>query len=179
MFSCEFCNREFQTRSALAGHMRTHGPSNGGYSISRKTGRNYTTYECIQCKKTGSYYSSAQCGKFCGPQCQADYQWETISKPLIENGSCSNKGQLKRYLRESNGDQCVECGQLPIHNNRPLVLQLDHIDGNSDNNAVSNLRLLCPNCHTQTETYGSKNRNGRKKDTTRNNYLRKYQNGNN
>ena len=48
-------------------------------------------------------------------------------------------------------------------------MQLDHIDGNSDNNFLDNLRLLCPNCHTQTETFSTR----QKKNTVRNRYLRK------
>ena len=37
-----------------------------------------------------------------------------------------------------------------------ITLQLDHIDGDPANNMIENLRILCPNCHTQTETFGSK-----------------------
>ena len=53
---------------------------------------------------------------------------------------------------------CVLCGNPGEHNSKPLTLQLDHIDGDNLNNELSNLRFLCPNCHTQTETYGAKNR---------------------
>ena len=48
--------------------------------------------------------------------------------------------------------------------NKKLCLQIDHIDGNCENNKPDNLRFLCPNCHTQTETWGIKNKNiGRRK----------------
>jgi 5-methylcytosine-specific restriction endonuclease McrA len=82
---------------------------------------------------------------------------------------------LKKYLIEKFGEQCSECGQEGTWNNSPLVLQLDHIDGDSDNNFLKNLRLLCPNCHTQTENFGSKGQGSRyKKNTKRNLYLREY-----
>lgn len=43
-----------------------------------------------------------------------------------------------------------------------LPLEIDHIDGNSENNSEENLRLICPNCHSLTETYRGANRgNGR------------------
>lgn len=48
---------------------------------------------------------------------------------------------------------CSECGQVPIWNGKPLRLHLDHINGNNLDCREENLRWLCPNCHTQTETY--------------------------
>lgn len=50
-----------------------------------------------------------------------------------------------------------ECGQGPEWNSKVLTLQLDHINGNPADNRLENLRFLCPNCHTQTETFGSRN----------------------
>jgi 5-methylcytosine-specific restriction endonuclease McrA len=49
-------------------------------------------------------------------------------------------------------------------------MQVDHIDGNSNNNILSNLRILCPNCHSQTDTFAARN----KKNTKRNRYLSVY-----
>lgn len=53
--------------------------------------------------------------------------------------------------------QCEECG-LAEWNGKFLPIELDHIDGNRTNHRFSNLRMLCPNCHSQTYTYRSKNR---------------------
>lgn len=53
--------------------------------------------------------------------------------------------------------KCMECDNEGQHNNKPLVLQLDHINGVSNDNRLDNLQFLCPNCHSQTETFASKN----------------------
>ena len=49
---------------------------------------------------------------------------------------------------------------------KELPIDVDHVDGNSDNNIPANLRLLCVNCHRQTSTYGAKNM-GRGRDALR------------
>lgn len=68
--------------------------------------------------------------------------------------------KLKRRLVEERvlEDKCSECDQGPVWNNKPLSLQLDHINGVNTDNRKENLRLLCPNCHTQTSTFGALNR---------------------
>ena len=53
---------------------------------------------------------------------------------------------------------CKECGQNPIWNGKILILELDHINGTRNDNRLVNLRFLCPNCHTQTNTFGNKKR---------------------
>jgi hypothetical protein len=53
--------------------------------------------------------------------------------------------------------KCV-CGIEDIWQETPISLQLDHIDGDRKNNSLDNLRFMCPNCHSQTPTYGGKNK---------------------
>ena len=65
----------------------------------------------------------------------------------------------KRLLKECIIEYaCVICGNTGTHNGKPLTLQLDHINGVNNDHRLSNLRLLCPNCHTQTDTYAGKNK---------------------
>lgn len=56
-------------------------------------------------------------------------------------------------------EECEICGQPPKWKNKKLSLHLDHIDGNPLNNKEENLRILCPNCHSQTDTYAGRNIN--------------------
>lgn len=64
---------------------------------------------------------------------------------------------LRRRILEERNYTCEECGIGNMYNGKPLSLELDHIDGNNSNNSVENLRILCPNCHSQTPTHRSKN----------------------
>ena len=74
------------------------------------------------------------------------YRSCTLKKRLIEDGLLENI--------------CSECGQLPEWNGKPLVLELDHINGNSVDNRIENLRILCLHCHSQTDTFrGRANKN--------------------
>ncbi len=52
---------------------------------------------------------------------------------------------------------CVGCSSTGIWNNKPLTLTVDHINGINNDNRIENLRWLCPNCHSQTDTFGRKN----------------------
>lgn len=64
----------------------------------------------------------------------------------------------KRLIGLGVEDRCVICGQLPEWNGLPLVLQLDHINGNNKDNRRENLRILCGHCHSQTDTFSGRNR---------------------
>ena len=68
--------------------------------------------------------------------------------------------KLRRKLIEDGlkQEKCEECGISEWMGN-PIVLELHHKDGNRYNNSLDNLQILCPNCHSQTDTYRSKNRN--------------------
>jgi Helix-turn-helix domain len=81
-----------------------------------------------------------------------------IEAQLIENCKHS-RTHIKRKLINLGllQNKCADCGQLPIWLGQPLVMVLDHINGISDDYRLDNLRLLCPNCNSQTETFSGRN----------------------
>ena len=114
----------------------------------------YKTYCCINCSKEVTKANSKE--KFCSIQCQQDFN-------LNENvlGGLAKPKTLKRYIIKEHGNKCWTCG-ITEWQGKSIVMDLEHIDGNSENNNLENLSLICPNCHSQTETYKGKNKgNGR------------------
>lgn len=77
---------------------------------------------------------------------------------LFVNGSKHVRTVLRRHIIANNliPYKCAICG-ITKWNNKTLSLELDHINGINNDNRLENLRFLCPNCHSQTCTYGSRN----------------------
>lgn len=85
-------------------------------------------------------------------------QKQTLDEILVEDSNYQSS-KLKKRLIEAGlkEDRCEECGIGNEWNGKPLTLQVHHINGNHRDNRIENLQILCPNCHSQTENYGSKN----------------------
>ena len=94
----------------------------------------------------------------------ASYQKEISVKNLAtitllqENSNVSRKVIRRRIIKEYLIEyKCAICGNDGYWCDSKVELQLDHINGIANDNRLENLRFLCPNCHSQTDTYCGKN----------------------
>lgn len=124
--------------------------------------------------------------KFCSRSCAATYNNKHYPKRIAklstkrdpkseyiqawlagEESGCGTNGEMKLWVRRwvfaLHGHQCWKCGWSVSRLDGSIPVQIDHIDGHYDNNRPENLRVLCPNCHSLTDTWGGYNKgNGRK-----------------
>lgn len=130
---------------------------NPSETFNKGTAKSYTCKNCDNIIYTNQ--------SFCSKECCADYHHKQKYKDFLEHPEKYNRANYqpsifkKDILKEQNC-RCAICGCFTEHNGKPLVFILDHIDGHSSHNYRENLRLICPNCDSQLETYKSKNKNG-------------------
>jgi len=99
--------------------------------------------------------------KFCDLKCFFSHRKNKTIK-FIESGEKVADKTFKRYLVEKNGHKCQMCGVIEW-GGKPVLLILDHANGNSEDCSFDNLRLICSNCDTLTPTYKGRNKgNGRR-----------------
>jgi hypothetical protein len=106
---------------------------------------------CDVCNNEFQWMPSQTKGKYCCRDCQIT----GTLKIKIESGSYTRNNALT-YFKRTTEYKCSCCG-ISDWNGKEIRLQIDHIDGNNTNDVVENFRYLCPNCHTQTETWGVRN----------------------
>lgn len=116
--------------------------------------------EGVFAKKPCSYCSkNTKNRKYCSHKCDKAHKWQLVKEEIQKSGIATtiNHPHIpKKYLLEIRGYKCEQCG-LKKWNDLPIPIVLDHIDGNSYNWRLDNLRLLCANCDAQTPTYKGKN----------------------
>ena len=129
--------------------------------------------QCFNCSK-----EIQKRNKYCSIKCQKEYEYNVYIDKWKNGEETGNRGDyqismhIKRYLYNKYENKCARCGWGEVNKyTGNIPLEVEHIDGNYENNKEENLILLCPNCHSLTSTYkGANLNNGRK---TRSKYDKK------
>ena len=130
---------------------------------------------CLHCKTEIVPRYKTQKRLFCNHNCQQQHKSELTlkeNKKLIIEGKVTNRPTIYAILKSLFGNKCAKC-EITEWNAHPIKCQVDHINGDSTNNKLENLRLLCPNCHSQTDTFAGRNKGKNVGRWTLNN-LKKY-----
>ena len=171
--NCSVCDKEFEalisdkrkfcSSSCSAKHNNGNREFKSNFNLinnglKRRKYNSRKNNKCLNC-------DDLTINKFCSFICQHEYKRKNIFSKIESGDKTLYKTNYKKYLIDKYGDKCMECGWNkinPITNKVPI--ELEHIDGNSENNSLDNLKLLCPNCHSLTPTYKALNiGNGRHK----------------
>ena len=127
-------------------------------------GKRTKDFYCLNCGKKLENRQS----KFCDLNCQHEYYYQEYIKRWKNGEENGLKGEysiskyIKHYLFEKNDCKCEKCGWGETNEfTGTIPLEVHHIDGDYKNNKEENLQLLCPNCHSLTETHKSHNKKGR------------------
>lgn len=99
----------------------------------------------------------------CSAECAGELKSKNHYEKYLADNSIAfeqrNMQNYKKYFLAEQDHKCSICGMEDIWNGKSIMFVLDHIDGNADNNERTNLRLVCPNCDSQLDTFKSKNKN--------------------
>lgn len=157
---CLYCGKEIvggDNRKKFCNHSCAASYNNKGVSRNKKQDSGLI---CLNCGK------SIKSGEFCNRKCKEEYQ----SKIYIERwkrgeenglyGEYTINKILRKYLLEKCDYKCNRCGKSYENPyTHKTILQIHHKNGDCTNNTEDNLEVLCPNCHTMTENFGSRNKN--------------------
>ena len=157
---CEICGKKLEGRKRKYCSLSCRNRSkylNGGQEMI-----------CQECGKT--FKSGDANRKFCSNECSSKYRNKEFLKKwsnseLILNPNLTLPKVIRNFLFEKAHYKCEECGFEGYNRaTNNTILQIHHIDGNSGNNIIENLKVLCPNCHAMTENYMALNKGNSARD---------------
>lgn len=128
---------------------------------------------CKRCRKE-KVYTKTSSNTYCSSTCSSKHRkelllerWksgEELGYKIGKNGGYTGlKSAIREHILQKVGYSCQECGFNKVHPlSKTHILNIDHIDGDCTNCNEDNLRVLCPNCHAMTPTFGARNKNSKR-----------------
>lgn len=149
--NCNECNSEFETkdnRKKFCNHSCAASFNNKIYKVRWP--------QCKGCSNRADPRRNRS--GYCSTKCRQDHEivrW--LAGELDGRWKYTHASYVRRYLEQKTNGCCEHCGYNKTRDDGSSILQVDHIDGDWENNKPDNVRLLCPNCHCLTPTWGSGN----------------------
>ncbi len=121
---------------------------------------------CLNCSVEFTYNKSSSRGKYCSSKCKGEHsQNQNIEFWMSDKfvpSTYLDRATIRKYIAATRGYKCETCS-LSEWQGKKITLEVDHKNGLSNDNSPNNVRLLCPNCHSQTPYRGQANKGrGRK-----------------
>jgi len=119
----------------------------------------------MKCKNCSKNLINRQ-KKYCSNSCQQAYQKSIYITNWLDGKEKGYSGKqyelsahIRSFLLKEANYSCEKCGFNKKHTDGNYILNINHIDGILTNTSITNLEVLCPNCHAMTYNYGSRNTN--------------------
>lgn len=169
---CNYCKNVIIKNKAIVKYQQKRNkPLYCGYSCANKSRTKIIVLDCQWCNKSYRPKYNKKSRSFCSIKCGGLYnchqkylKYIERWKLGLENGNTSKNGvmvsrHIRKYLFDKHKDKCSICEWSKIHPiTGKIPLEIDHLDGNWKNNCESNLRLICPNCHSLSPNFRALNK---------------------
>ena len=155
---CKFCSGPVEYLKAINGWKYCNRKCRGEAMV--------RPHPCAEC---GSPIVRKFGVKYCSKKCRLDFGLKKRTKLWLDGKTSGGywdgvKDFVRQWLIKTRGNRCELCGWEKVHPvTGRIPVQIDHVDGDPYNHRPENLKLLCPNCHSLTPSFGGLNRGkGRK-----------------